>query len=144
MLQVNSITNGVVIDHIKAGSGYKIFQLLELDKCGESVALLINVNSCKEGKKDMIKIEQAHDIDYSVLGLLDPNITINEIAGEKIIRKYSVKLPTEVYDFIKCKNPRCITNHQNIGNRFSLLSASAGLYSCHYCDNLYKCGGSQC
>ena len=117
MLQVNSITNGVVIDHIKAGSGYKIFQLLELDKCGESVALLINVDSCKEGKKDMIKIEQAHDIDYSVLGLLDPNITINEIAGEKIIRKYSVKLPTEVYDFIKCKNPRCITNHQNIGNR---------------------------
>lgn len=144
MLEVNSITNGVVIDHIKAGLGYKIYQLLNLQASPYSVALLMNVSSKQAGKKDILKIEQAGVIDYSILSLLDPHITINVIKDEKVVDKFKVELPKEVKDFIKCKNPRCVTNHQNIKNYFSLVNAETGVYRCHYCDNLYKCGGQEC
>ena len=144
MLTVNSITNGVVIDHIKAGLGYRIYQLLDLAKSPYSVALLMNVSSAKEGKKDILKIEQAGELDYSILSLLDPQITINEIKDEQVVNKYKVQLPNEVYDFIKCKNPRCISNHQNIKQHFHLMNPKTVIYRCHYCDNLDKCGGQEC
>lgn len=144
MLEVNSITNGVVIDHIQAGLGYQIYDLLNLQASPYSVALLINVNSKQAGKKDILKIEQAGEIDYSILSLLDPHITINVIKEEKVVDKYKVELPKEVIDFIKCKNPRCVTNHQNVKHHFSLANQKEGIYRCHYCDNLYKCGGQTC
>lgn len=138
MLMINSIGKGIVIDHIKAGYGIKIFKYLGLDKADFSVALIMNAPSTKLGKKDIIKIENAIDIDYTMLGLIDPNITIDVIEDEKIKKKITLKLPEKVENVIKCKNPRCITSIEKyIPHVFYLVDENKGEYRCQYCDEIY-------
>ena len=100
MLEITSIKNGIVIDHIEAGTGIKIFNYLGLDKTNYNVALIINADSKKLGKKDIIKIENCDKLDYTVLGLLSPSITIDEVKDEKIIKKVSPELPSKVENII--------------------------------------------
>ena len=113
MVSINSIRKGIVIDHIKAGLGMKIFKYLGLDNANYTVALIMNAPSSKLNRKDMIKIENELDIDYTVLGILDPSITIDIIEDEKIVKKLKLQLPLNVENIIKCKNPRCITSVEN-------------------------------
>lgn len=139
MLNINGIVKGIVIDHIKAGLGIKIFNYLGLDKADFTVALIMNAPSTKLGKKDMIKIENVIDIDYTVLGFIDPNITIDIIEDEVIKEKIKLKLPNKVEDVIKCKNPRCITSIEKyVPNRFYLVDEHKGEYRCQYCDEIYS------
>ena len=138
MVTINSIKRGIVIDHIKAGYGIKIYNYLNLDKADFTVALIKNAPSAKCGKKDIIKIENAIDIDFTVLGLIDPNITINIIENEEIKEKIKLQVPQEVENVIKCKNPRCVTSiERDITHRFSLVDENSGQYKCLYCDELY-------
>jgi len=139
MLTITSIKKGIVIDHIKAGTGIKIFHNLNLDKADYKVALIMNVPSKKMGKKDIIKIENEIDIDYAVLGLIDPNITVNIIEDEKITEKRNLQLPERVINIIKCKNPRCITSVEKyVNHEFYLSNKSKGEYRCIYCDEVYS------
>ncbi|AGX42249.1 aspartate carbamoyltransferase regulatory subunit [Clostridium saccharobutylicum] len=139
MLEITSIKNGIVIDHIEAGKGIKIFNYLKLDKQGYSVALIINADSKKLGKKDIIKIENCGDIDYTVLGLLSPTITIDEVKDENIVKKVSPTLPSRVQNIIKCKNPRCITSVETyVPHSFVLVDKETGRYRCEYCDEITK------
>lgn len=139
MLTINSIKNGIVIDHIKAGQGIKIFNYLGLDKVDYSVALIMNVESNKLSKKDIIKIENNLELDFTVLGFLDPNITIDKIQNETIIEKVKLRLPEKVENVVKCKNPRCITSiERNISHVFYLVDEKSGEYRCKYCDEIYK------
>ncbi|MEG1870443.1 MAG: aspartate carbamoyltransferase regulatory subunit [Peptostreptococcaceae bacterium] len=139
MLTINSIKDGIVIDHIKAGEGIKIFNFLNLDKADFTVALIMNANSNKCEKKDIIKIESQMDIDFEILGVIDPNITIDVIENEEIKEKVKLKLPEMVKDVIKCKNPRCVTSIEpNISHIHHLVDADAKEYRCHYCDDLQK------
>lgn len=139
MLNINSIEKGIVIDHIKCGMGYKIFQLLKLDKADYTVALIMNAQSEKLGRKDMIKIENVIDIDFDILGIFDDNMTVNVIENEKIKEKINLKLPNHIEGFIKCKNPRCITQtERNIVHKFSLVDKQTRTYKCDYCDHLYN------
>lgn len=139
MLEITSIKNGIVIDHIEAGKGIKIFNYLKLDKQDYSVALIINADSKKLGKKDIIKIENCGDIDYTVLGLLSPTITIDEVKDESIVKKVSPTLPTRVQNIIKCKNPRCITSVETyVPHSFVLVNKETGRYRCEYCDEITK------
>ena len=101
MLQITSIKNGFMLDHIKAGMGVKIFRYLNLDKLGHQVALIINADSKKMGKKDIIKIENIEKINYTVLGLLSPGITINEVRNEVIVNKIKPELPERVENIIE-------------------------------------------
>ncbi len=141
MLNVDTIKNGLVIDHIRAGSGWRIFQWLGLDKAPFCSALIQNVSSKKSGKKDMIKIENVMEIDFSVLGFIDPNICVNFIKDEKIVRKIKMELPTRVQNVFKCKNPRCITITEHyVKPTFLLVDKENALYRCEYCDTLYKAG----
>lgn len=138
MVTINSIKKGIVLDHIKAGHGVKIFNYLGLDKADFTVALIMNAPSDKMGKKDIIKIENVIDLDYTVLGLIDPNITINVIDGELIYEKIKLKLPEKVENVIKCKNPRCVSTMENyVPHVFSLVNEEKGEYKCHYCDEIY-------
>lgn len=138
MVTINSIKRGIVIDHIEAGQGVKIFNYLGLDKANFTVALIKNASSRKRGKKDIIKIENVIDFDLTVLGLIDSNITVNIIENEVIIEKIKPKLPHSVEDIIKCKNPRCITSvERNITHRFVLVDEKRGQYRCEYCDEIY-------
>lgn len=139
MLEITSIKNGIVIDHIEAGKGIKIFNYLKLDKQDYSVALIINADSKKLGKKDIIKIENCGDIDYTVLGLLSPTITIDEVKDESIVKKVSPTLPSRVQNIIKCKNPRCITSVETyVPHSFVLVDKETGRYRCEYCDEITK------
>jgi len=139
MLEITSIRNGIVIDHIQAGIGVKIFNYLELDTKNYSVALIINADSKKLGKKDIIKIENCDEVDYTVLGLLSPTITICEVKDEKIINKVIPTLPNKVENIIKCKNPSCITiQEEYVTHSFILVDKENGRYRCEYCDEITK------
>ena len=140
MLNIDSITKGIVIDHIQPGLGYEIFKLLELDKVNYAVALIMNVDSKKYGKKDIIKIENNIEINFDILGVIDKNLTVNIIENQTIREKIAMDLPEKVQGFIKCKNPRCITCHEKIETNFVLLEKAEGIYKCNYCDNLYVSG----
>lgn len=138
MLSINSISKGIVIDHIKAGLGVKIFELLKLKQTDFTVALIMNVVSNKLGRKDIIKIENKIDIDLNVLSILDANITINIIENERIREKLSLTLPKKIIGIIRCTNPRCISNSErNITQSLALVNEEKVLYKCDFCEHLY-------
>ncbi|GKX29777.1 aspartate carbamoyltransferase regulatory chain [Vallitalea longa] len=135
MLKINGIKKGIVIDHIKAGSGYKIFKELKLDEADCTTALIKNAPSNKLGKKDLIKIDNVIDINLDVLGLIDPGLTITIIDDEKIVDKIKLSLPKKVVGILKCKNPRCVTTiEKNEEITFTLVNAEKKEYKCEYCD----------
>ena len=138
MLTVNSIDYGIVIDHITAGNGMKIFEKLKLGDVNFPVVLLINVSSSKLGRKDIIKIENKIDVDLTMLGLIDPGISVNIIESNKIVNKMSVNIPKEVQGLFKCKNPRCVSNFDEYASPKFLLDHSNGKihYKCSYCEEL--------
>ncbi|MCL2386398.1 MAG: aspartate carbamoyltransferase regulatory subunit [Defluviitaleaceae bacterium] len=134
---IKNITNGVVIDHIRAGFGMKVLEYLNIDTVRGSIALIMNVTSKKHGKKDMIKLENVENVDIDILGLIDHNATVIYIHDEKITQKTKLKHPKKVTNVIKCKNPRCITSSEAVPNVFLLVDDS-GKYRCEYCDNVVK------
>ncbi|KAB3534772.1 aspartate carbamoyltransferase regulatory subunit [Alkaliphilus pronyensis] len=137
MLKVAGIENGIVIDHITSGNGLKIFQKLNLDKLDTPVVLLMNVSSGKLGTKDIIKIQDNLDIDLTVLGLIDSNITINIIENEVIKEKKDIDIPKRVQGLFKCKNPRCITSIDDYAEaEFTLVPNGKIQYRCNYCEEL--------
>jgi len=139
MLTINSIKDGIVIDHIKAGEGIKIYNFLNLQNADFRVALIMNAQSEKCGSKDIIKIENVLDLDYEILGLIDPNITIDIIESEVIKEKIKLELPRKVENAIKCKNPRCVTSIEKYVNHVHyLVDEETREYRCQYCDDLQK------
>lgn len=134
-MNIDSITNGFVIDHITAGKGMVLYELLGLDKVDCSVAIIKNVNSKKMGKKDIIKIDAEIPVDFAVLGFVDPDITINIIKNGILIDKRTVEMPETLKNVIKCKNPRCITSvEQEIDHIFKLSDRENKIYRCIYCE----------
>ena len=134
MISIDSISQGLVIDHIKAGKAMEIYRHLNLGSVDCPVAIIKNVKSSKYGKKDIIKIEGDIHVDYDVLGYVDPNITVNIVEGEKIVDKVTLNLPETLADVIKCKNPRCITSSEtDIKHVFKLSNRESGVYRCIYC-----------
>ena len=118
---IDAISNGIVLDHIKAGRSMQLYQILKLDKLQCSVAVLKNVTSRKMGRKDIIKIDEIIDLDFAVLGYVDPGITVSIVRDGKLDRKFSVELPERVVNVIRCKNPRCITStEQELPHIFKL------------------------
>ena len=136
---VDAIKNGIVIDHITAGHAMELYSILELDKLNCTVAVLKNVPSKKKGKKDIIKVDTLIDVDFDVLGYVDPNITVSIIKDSKVEKKLEMKLPLTVTNVIKCKNPRCITStEQELDHVFKLTNAEKKIYRCIYCESQAK------
>ena len=141
MLNIEKIRNGIVIDHIKSGQGIRIFNWLGLDKSPYTVAFLVNASSRHMGRKDMIKIDNTIAINFNILGLIDPNITVNIIQDEEIKEKIQLKLPERVENVILCKNPRCITSTEKyIPHIFHLVNPEERTYRCEYCDEIRSAG----
>jgi aspartate carbamoyltransferase regulatory subunit len=139
MLNVDSIEKGIVIDHIKAGRGMSIYNYLKLSELDNCVALIKNVKSEKQGRKDLIKIDGIIDVNLEVLGFIDPNATVNIVEDGHIVEKTKLKLPNTIIDVVKCKNPRCITSVENeIKHEFRLMDEEKGCYRCVYCDATYS------
>lgn len=138
-MNIDSVEKGLVIDHIQAGKAMEIYKYLNLDKMDCSVAIIKNAKSKKQGKKDIIKVEDNINMDLAVLGFIDPNITINVIDNGKIIKKIRLELPVEISNVVKCKNPRCITSiEQEIEHKFKLTDKENKIYRCVYCDTSYE------
>ena len=137
MLNIDEIQNGVVIDHITAGTGLALYHMMELEKLDNaSVALLQNVRSQKTGKKDIIKIEgDVSRLNFDILGYLDPQISITVIENGTVSKKIRPEQPKRLVNVIKCKNPRCITSvEQELPQEFVLTDREKRVYRCRYCE----------
>ena len=131
---IDSIQNGIVIDHITAGKAMELYQILGLDKLACTVAILINVTSGKLGRKDIIKVEgDASWLNLDVLAYLDPNISVTIIENGKAVRKEQPKPPKRLVNIVRCKNPRCISSIEEECDQIFELSSN-GKYRCIYCE----------
>jgi len=139
---VDSIEKGIVIDHITAGFGLAIIDHLAIDRSKNTIACIMNASSKKYGKKDLVKIENVVDVDMAVLGLIDPNATVNIIENGIIKEKINLQLPEKVINVINCKNPRCVTSVEvNAPQIFHLTDDANREYRCEYCDDLVTVKG---
>ena len=134
-MNIDSIKNGIVIDHITAGLGMTVYNLLKLDELDCAVAIIKNASSRKMGKKDIIKIDADISLNMDILGYVDPGITVDIIKDSKLIEKKSIGLPEKLTGVIKCKNPRCITTtEQELPHIFKLTDKAKRVYRCIYCE----------
>ena len=134
-MNIDSIQNGVVLDHIQAGKSMEIYKYLHLDQLDCSVAIIKNVRSGRMGKKDIIKIDSPMEVDLDVLGYIDSNITVNIIRDGVRVEKKHLELPQKLVNIIHCKNPRCITTAESqLDAIFFLSDANTHTYRCAYCE----------
>lgn len=140
MLNVGCLSEGVVLDHIKAGKSMTIYHDLKLDKLDCCVAIIKNARSDKMGRKDIIKVECPIDsLNLDILGFIDHNITVNIIKDGEIVEKKDLSLPKEIRNVIRCKNPRCITSiEQELDHVFILADPEKEIYRCKYCEEKYR------
>ena len=133
---IGQLVDGIVLDHITAGKGMEIYNVLGLGELNCTVAMIKNADSVKMGKKDIIKIGQLIDLNVEVLGYLDPGITVNIIQNGERVKRERLTLPEKVTGIIKCKNPRCITStEQELVHEFKLVDAEKKVYRCIYCES---------
>ena len=134
-MNIDSINNGIVIDHITAGNGMKLYELLGFGDLDCSVAIIKNVISNKMGRKDIIKIDADIPVNLDVIGFVDPGATINIIRDGVLVEKRAIEMPERLVNVIKCKNPRCITScEQEIEHIFKLTDREHKVYRCIYCE----------
>ena len=138
-MNIDSIKNGYVIDHIEAGKGMEIYELLSLNELDCQVAIITNAKSKKTGVKDIIKIDRNIDLDFDKLGFIDPGVTVNVVKDDKIIEKKKLSLPEKIVNVAKCKNPRCITSvERELDQIFILTDKVKNVYRCKYCEMSLK------
>ena len=133
---IGQIRDGIVLDHITAGRGMEIYNILRLGELDCTVAMIKNAESTKLGRKDIIKIGQVIDLDFAVLGYIDPGITVNIIREGRLAKREHLQLPEKVTGIIRCKNPRCITStEQELVHEFRLVNPEKRIYRCVYCES---------
>lgn len=138
-MNIDSIKNGYVIDHIQSGNAMKIYDLLKLNELDCQVAIITNAKSKKTGKKDIIKIDRDIEIDLDKLGFIDPNVTVNIVKDNVIVEKRKLSLPEKVVNVAVCKNPRCITSiEKSLDQVFNLTDREKQVYRCKYCEMSLK------
>ena len=134
-MNIDAIANGIVIDHITAGQGMRLYELLGLEKLDCSVAIIKNAYSAKMGKKDIIKIDADIPLDFDVIGYVDPGVSVNIIRGGELVEKRSIEMPLELRNVIFCRNPRCISSvEQELPHIFKLADRKNKVYRCLYCE----------
>ena len=138
-MQIDPITDGIVLDHIQAGKGMELYHILKLDELECSVAIIKNADSVKMGKKDIIKIDSDFDVDTDILGFVDPDVTVNIIKDGKTAEKKTIGLPERLTNVLTCKNPRCISaTEQELPQIFKLTDRQRRVYRCLYCETKAK------
>lgn len=134
-MNIDSIRDGVVIDHITAGSSMRLYELLGLDAVDCPVAIIKNAVSRKMGKKDIMKIDGEINLNLDVIGYVDPGATVNVIRSGERVEKKTIDMPQTLTDVIRCKNPRCITStEQELRHIFRLTDRENKVYRCVYCE----------
>ena len=134
-MNIDSIENGYVIDHIPAGKGMQIYNVLSLDKLNCQVAIITNAKSQKNDVKDIIKINELVELDLDIIAFIAPEATVNVIKDRQRIDKKLLSLPKEIKNIVKCPNPRCISNNEDIDHIFKITD-DKGTYRCLYCETM--------
>ena len=134
-MNIDSIENGYVIDHIPAGKGMAIYNYLSLDKLDCQVAIITNAKSKKNNVKDIIKINKLVDLDMDIISFVAPNATVNVIKNSQRIDKKKLDMPNQIKNIVRCPNPRCICNNEDIDHIFKLTD-NKGTYRCLYCETM--------
>ncbi len=138
-MNIDSIKNGIVIDHIQAKKGMEIYELLNLNELDCSVAVITNAKSKKMERKDIIKIDKDFEVNIDMIGFIDPKITINIVKDDKIVDKFHAELPEKIVNIAKCQNPRCITSEEReLDQVFILTDKENQTYRCKYCEMSLK------
>lgn len=139
-LIVSAIENGTVIDHIPSRAVFQVMKILELDKSSNQVLFGMNLDSQKFGKKGIIKVREKFfkPLEINKIALVAPTATLIVIKDFKVVEKKQVELPDTIEGFAKCFNPKCITNHENVPTRFSLIDKQEVMLLCHYCEKITK------
>ena len=138
-MNIDSIKDGYVIDHIPSGKGMEIYKKLNLNKLNCQVAIITNAKSKKTDKKDIIKIDKNIDINVDILGFINPDITINIVKNDKIVKKFHPEPPQELINVVQCQNPRCITSvEKDLNHIFVLTDKKNQVYRCKYCEMSLK------
>ncbi len=138
-MRIDSIKNGIVIDHITAGKAMQLYHMLKLDRLDCQVAIIKNAVSKLHGRKDIIKIDSSIEINLDVVGYVSPHATICTIRDGIVTEKKHLELPETLTDIVSCKNPRCITTtERGIQQIFNLTNHETGEYRCAYCDTKYE------
>lgn len=136
-MNIDAIENGYVIDHIPAGKGMRVYEILNLSALSCQVAIITNAKSKKNYSKDIIKINDLIDLDLDVIAYIAPDATVNIIKNSQRVEKRKLSMPEELRDVIKCPNPRCICNNESISHIFRLTD-DKGTYRCLYCETKAK------
>ncbi len=138
-MNIDTIKNGYVIDHITAGNAIKIYRLLDLENIGCQVALITNAKSKKTGTKDLLKIGELIDINLDKIAFIDPDVTVNIVKNDKIIEKKKLEIPEKLVNVCYCNNPRCITStERNLNQIFNLTNKKEKIYRCNYCETILE------
>ena len=134
-MEVTSIQNGIIIDHVPAGTALKVLEYLKIDPSKTRLALIMNADSHLYGTKDIIKIDREMELDWDLIGYVDPSITVNSIRDGQLVEKRTLKLPERIRGVLRCKNPRCITSvEQELPQEFVLTDREKRVYRCIYCE----------
>ena len=138
MIEITSIKDGIVIDHIRAGLGMQIYNLLDLKDLKDEVAIILNAKSTRFGKKDILKIANNIRINLDAVSIIDPTATVNIIENEKVVKKLELELPKRAVDILTCQNPKCVsTSEREVQSEFILINKEEKPYKCAYCGHMY-------
>jgi len=139
-LTVSAIKEGTVIDHIPSNVTFMVVDILDLAKTGNIVSVATNLKSKKLGKKGIVKIggKVLSNEEVNKIALIAPHATLNIIKNYEVIKKIEVRIPKVVDDILKCFNPNCVTNHEDISTRFYLESEDPLKLRCHYCERIME------
>lgn len=138
MIKITSIKDGIVIDHIRAGLGMKIYDLLDLKEISDEVAIILNAKSTRNGTKDILKVANNIKINLDAISIIDPTATVNIIKDEKVVEKLVLELPERAKGILTCQNPKCIsTSEREVESDFILINKDEKTYKCAYCGHIY-------
>ncbi len=138
MIEITSIKDGIVIDHIRAGLGMQIYKLLDIKDIKDEVAIILNAKSTRFGKKDILKIANNIRINLDAVSIIDPTATVNIIENEKVVKKLELELPKKATDILTCQNPKCVsTSEREVQSEFILINKEEKTYKCAYCGHIY-------
>jgi aspartate carbamoyltransferase regulatory subunit len=139
-LKVSAIENGTVIDHIPALSVFQVIRILNLDNIANQIMIGTNLDSHKLGKKGIIKVSNKYfeSEEINKIALVAPTATLIVIKDYTVVYKAKVEIPDKIKKIVKCINPNCITNHENIPTKFNVIDKENLKLQCHYCEKVTK------
>ena len=137
-LKVSAINNGTVIDHIPSENHFKVISILGLQKVKTQITFGANFESEKLGSKAIIKLSDVffEDDEINKISLIAKNANLNIIRDYEVVEKRLVEVPDKIVGIVKCFNPKCITNNEEITTRFTVISKNPIDLKCKYCEKI--------